>query len=112
MSWEFKPGMRVVCIHPYDSPREVGIAVRYGVRTPRKGVVYTIREVLLPEKLPEISNTVLPLRLIEIVNPPVRFVNGVLEPAFPSTRFRPLDESRLDVFRDLLVDVPKEEELV
>ncbi|MCZ4076257.1 hypothetical protein [Agrobacterium sp. LMR679] len=58
------------------------------------------------------SGTALPLLLREIVNPTVPYIDGSLrEPAFASTRFRPLDESRLDVFRNLLVDLPKEEEL-
>ncbi len=110
--WEFKPGMLVVCIRAYDTPAEIELGVRWGVATPQKGIVYTIRNVLPPEMLADRSGTALPLHLVEIVNPPVIYINGEQrEPAFGSHRFRPLDKSRLDVFRNLLVDLPKEEEM-
>ncbi|WCK01047.1 hypothetical protein [Agrobacterium tumefaciens] len=110
--WEFKPGMRVVCIRPYTAPEEIAAALRWHITTPEKGIVYTLREVQPPEALGDGSGTAMPLLLAEIVNRPVLYSDGsVREPAFASTRFRPLDETRLDVFRNLLVDLPKEEEL-
>lgn len=109
MSWEFKPGMRVVCIcddwPPGFKERET---LRHGAIFPVKGRVYTLREVIVTPDTGELV-----VRLVEIVNPAIVFLwNDTLgEPLWGAFRFRPLDESRLDVFRNLLVDLPKEEEL-
>lgn len=112
MSWDFKPGMRVVLIRPYTSPDYLITADAYGLTLPREGVVYTIRGVFPPQPVADGSGSALPLLLNEIVNPAVEYPDGkVSEPSWASTRFRPVDETRLDVFRNLLVDLPKEEEL-
>lgn len=108
MSWEYQPGMRVVCIDDVWPPF-IQAEQRLGrCNFPEKGRVYTLREVFIA---PEVGVVV--VRLREINNPPVAvFGDGSLgEPCWGAHRFRPLDESRLDVFRDLLVDLPKEEEL-
>ena len=106
--WEFKAGMLVVCIDDAWPPF-IKAEQRLGrCGFPEKGRVYTLRDVFIA---PEVG--VLVVRLCEIHNPAVAvFGDGRLgEPCWGAHRFRPLDESRLDVFRNLLVDLPKEEEL-
>lgn len=107
MSWEFKPGMRVVCVNDDFGADAPAVSTRLGITLPTKGTVYTLREVVKCG-----CCTHLNVRLAEIRNPIIRMLDGGQdEPAFGDFRFRPLDESRLDVFRNLLVDLPKEEEL-
>lgn len=109
MSWKFKPGMRVVCVSDEWMPGfKEQEQLRHGSAFPVKGRVYTLRDVIISEDTGELL-----VRLVEIVNPPVVILwDGTIgEPLWGAFRFRPLDENRLDVFRDLLVDLPKEEEL-
>jgi hypothetical protein len=109
MSWEFKPGVRVVCVFDDWPPGfKEQEQLRHGSAFPVKGRVYTLRDVVISEDTRELL-----VRLVEIVNPPVVILwdGSIGEPLWGAFRFRPLDESRLDVFRNLLVDLQKEEEL-
>lgn len=109
MSWDFKPGMRVVCIDDQFDDFTITVALKYGVTLAKKGVVYTLRAVFIDDHYCAPAN--LRILLEEIRNPDLPFIDGDAEADFPAKRFRPLDESRLDVFRNLLVGLPKEEEL-
>ena len=107
MTWDIRPGMRVVCVDDQWPRLVLAHATIFGSCFPTKGRVYTVREALAWDE------TVC-IRLVEIRNPDVTFFDDAgnpVEPAFRATRFRPLDETRLDVFRNLLVDLPKEEVL-
>lgn len=111
MSWDITAGMRVVCVRDYTDPKQIAMAVALGVALPQRSIVYTVRDVSSPH--PDLEGVMqIPIRLCEIINPAVLHDAGAMrEPAWAASRFRPLDESRLDVFRNLLVDLPKEEEL-
>ncbi|MEF2073520.1 hypothetical protein [Consotaella aegiceratis] len=75
----------------------------WGVTRPERGHVYTIRDVRLSR-----AGTV-HLRVVEIVNPPVEFIDGpTQEPWWWGTAFRPTDEARLDQFRQHLAPQPRE----
>lgn len=109
MSWEFKPGMRVVCISDEWMPGfKEQEQLRHGSDFPVRGCVYTLRDVIIAEDTGDLL-----VRLVEIINSPVVILwdGSIGEPLWGAFRFRPLDETRLDVFRNLLVDLPKEEEL-
>lgn len=107
MSWELKAGMRVVCIDGKFTDFVHRLAPVLGVKLPVKGTVYTLRYVGI-----DLADGIPGCLLVEIVNPQVPYTNGAVhEPFWGLSRFRPLDETRLDVFRNLLVDLPKEEEL-
>lgn len=81
----FYPGQKVVCVGVYEP------SIAYG-SFPRKGAVYTVREVLFVGEAPSI-------RLVEIVNEPTDVywnVPGPIEAAWIVTAFRPLTDSRID----------------
>ncbi|MFC6487334.1 hypothetical protein [Nitratireductor sp. GCM10026969] len=101
MSYDLVPGMRVVCVNSEDHRR-------YGDEImPEVGVVYTIRMA----GLDEIDGNSL-LRLREIINEERLYWCAALgrhvflEPCFDAEWFRPLDERRLDVFREALKKAP------
>ena len=104
MSWEFRPGMRVVCINDSYTPEgRLALAI-HNIQKPKKGRVYTIRDVMS-----EPIQGHLVVRLVEIVNAPAPYINSdIIEPFYLAKRFRPLDEKRLDVFRQHLVPAPRE----
>ncbi|NTE68376.1 hypothetical protein G6M85_22540 [Agrobacterium tumefaciens] len=110
--WEFKQGMRVVCVDDDYDTRSLCVAREFCIQLPKKGCVYTLRDVFDVPEYGEDADNRLRVLLLEISNSKIPFISGDVEADFPARRFRPLDESRLDVFRDLLVDLPKEEELV
>lgn len=73
-------GMKVVRIsEPSPMP---GIK---GCEYPKVGRVYTIREVVYSDRHEEIY-----LRLVEVVNPLFDLKDGLMEPAFWASRFRPV----------------------
>ena len=88
----FHKGQRVVCIKD-------GFKAGSGEKTPVKGKVYTIRDIYFAEiKQCEC------LRLVEIVNTPKNYADiGYGECGFRSQFFRPLCESRIAVFKAMLV---------
>lgn len=99
MSYDPVPGMRVVCIldNVTDWERQIP-----SVTFPQRGAVYTIREVPIPDYL----------RLVEITNAPAPPPFIAVEPYFFYLAFKPLDERRLDVFREALKKAPAPRERV
>lgn len=95
----FHVGQLVICVRddiqrPFDET------------TPRKGVVYTVRELV------QHAEDRVGVKLVEIINAPQFYANGCRECSFTSEAFRPLDDSRLDVFRKALTDAPVDMEPV
>lgn len=90
----FHPGQRVVCVD------DIG---QKPICTVVKGRVYTVAEYFVTDwrfDRPDMPA----IRLEEFVYP----VSPLGSAAHSATRFRPLDESRLDVFRAHLVTPPKQ----
>jgi hypothetical protein len=99
------PGTLVECVQPvYQGSRNETVPV--------VGVVYTVRE-WVPD-IPSYPDGKLRdcVRLDEIRNPVYRYRHGRAEAAFICRHFRPLSDSRLDVFRSLLADLPQDAEPV
>ena len=69
---------------------------------PKKGRIYTVRECLVAW-----GSEV--LRLLEIRNPVRAYPRDTGEPAFESSGFRPVVDSRIAVFRELLAPIPQHE---
>ena len=102
----FHVGQHVVCIWDAWGRSHPKLA---GVVWPVKGQVYTVREIRLIESR---EVTGLALWFMEISNPVVKFKNVAepMEVGFAARRFRPLNESRLDIFRAHLAPSPKQKE--
>lgn len=66
---------------------------------PTKGTVYTVRALVTRWPQPAI-------RLAEIVNEPLAYGDGTYECAWWSGAFRPVDETRIAVFRQALAKLP------
>ena len=75
----FRVGQKVVCI----SDERIGANVYGWESLPKKGHVYTIRELLFIEGKPG-------LRLFELRNKPGDYKTGFFECAFHRARFRPI----------------------
>lgn len=91
----FHIGQLVVCIARV-SP------TCYAETTPVVGTVYTVREKFEHHLVRRPA-----VRLEEIVNAPKLYVfDGVCEASFPATAFRPVDDTRLEIFRKALQPVP------
>lgn len=84
----------VICIDGNWGPEGKELVTRYGGKLPVKGKVYTIREIVA---FPNGDG----LRLEEIVNPLV-CSNYSTEPTFSTIQFRPVQDSDLDIFREML----------
>jgi hypothetical protein len=98
MNCGFMPGQRVVCVDDDFDRRAERISL--GIMLPEKNAVYTIREVLI-----YLGQTC--VRLEEIVNrpwPPDLVPEG--EQAFKASRFRPVIETDISVFKKMLVNPP------
>jgi len=102
MDWEPRVGMPVLCVSDLNGHRAFK---SWSGSIPTRGGVYFIREVL-PDPRRGFSGVF--LRLREIVNRPYDSHVGPFEAAFAVKHFRPLDERRIDVFRQILVDCPLE----
>lgn len=102
MSWiqTAKVGQRVVCINDRWGGPDVRLLQAEGYIFPKKHNIYTIREIR-----PDSKN--IGLLFEEIPNSVVHTVGGILEVGFIADRFKPLDESRLDIFRAMLVEKPQ-----
>jgi hypothetical protein len=68
---------------------------RDGLNTPLSGRVYRVRDVVGIESRPGRVY----LRLCEVRNPKVSWIDGFYEPAFSARWFRPIRDESLDVFR-------------
>lgn len=93
-------GQKVVCIHDwYDR-------IPPGCTFPSRELVYTVRELVVEGDEPSI-------RLFEIRNPLVAFVNmtTLAEPAFVRWAFRPVVSGNADIsiFREMLEPKPEKE---
>lgn len=86
----------VICVNDDWGPSGKELITRYGGKLPIKGKVYTIREVITRGSREG-------YRLEEIINPPV--CAGMIEPAFIADQFRPVRDSDMDIFRNMLVTV-------
>lgn len=89
-----KPGVKCVCIRADD------FYPQFGETVPVEGSTYTIRDFY--EERGAIG-----IRVEEIVNPPLRYVDGVQECAFNIINFRPLvppktQEQDMEIFTPLL----------
>lgn len=91
----FEVGQRVVCIA--DRPTNDDGLPNFVV----KGHIYTIRGVGTFKGNHGVW-------LEELANPKTKGSWGCRERGFGVGRFRPVNESRLDIFRKLLVEPPKE----
>lgn len=101
MAYDPVPGMRVVCILKPDRMAWEGCDERdiELLNSIQIGAVYTIREVLVVQRH-------ICVRLEEIVAEPRLTWLGMFELAWDANCFRPLDERRLDVFREALKRAP------
>jgi hypothetical protein len=110
MDCKFVNGQRVVCVDDTDWSDKDVLDAWYakqtgsGARWPVKGQVYTIRSIEWSERLATPC-----LKFAEIVNAIVPTQTGLGELAFGADRFKPLDETRLDVFRSLLTPTKTKE---
>lgn len=86
----------VICIDDDWGPAEQELVTVYNGKVPKKGIVYTIRDVLM-------SDQHVGYRLEEIVNPLVCYGYS-MEPTFSADQFRPVKDSDLDIFREMLND--------
>jgi hypothetical protein len=99
----FAPGQNVICVD------DKGFTLTY-TQTPVAGCIYPVRRVR-----PDLDGKwqpVVGVLLHEVVNPTRRltFPDGVRidEPGFVATRFRPVRDTSIDVFRKLLEPQPEE----
>lgn len=75
-----RPGTQVECID--DENYDLSVKMLLAVNSlPRKGRVYTVREIVKTERHHGV-------RLLEVQNPLLRFADGGHEPAFSLRRFR------------------------
>lgn len=102
----FAVGMRVLCVD--DIERHIGdIRYKRGLSGLTKGRVYTVRR-FDPYHYDGVSEAAPTVWLEEITrrhDPRIMYE----EQGFLASRFRPLDESRLTVFRQMLVTPPTKE---
>lgn len=101
MSWaDYQPGRRVVCVTDFgknETLRQICTVL------PVKGRVYTTRETKIGQssKSPEdLGLMFVEFRSFARPHHPRRFVEG--EVSWAADEFKPLDETRLDVFRRML----------
>jgi hypothetical protein len=91
----FRVGMKVVCVDGEYSGSLVRQTLggdEYEVPMPKRETIYTIRDIEFQ------SESVCAVRLEEIVNPICRSISdGVMEPNYRSTRFRPVVERKTDI---------------
>jgi hypothetical protein len=95
----FHVGQMVVCIKDGWSR---GDPIEESLFFPVKGRIYTIRTI---EK--SLCKCGLSLRFEEIVNPPLLFLEGIVECDFAADRFRPVRKTDISALRDLVAPRPK-----
>ncbi len=100
----FEVGQHVVCIADFEAELPVHVVMAYksdGGRFPVKGTVYTVREVYADRVQPDVIG----LKLVEIVNPPLRCSTGrVEESGFDKEFFRPLKKLKVEDFMGVRID--------
>lgn len=100
----FRVGQLVVCVRDDGFPNKETMRQR-GAEFPVRGRIYTMRDLYASDR-----GGLLCCRLVEITNPTLSVLCGCYgaEPGFSVSRFRPVVDSRLDVFREMLVRPPTE----
>jgi hypothetical protein len=93
----FEVGQRVVCVNDYWT----SIAGLRGEILPKKGVIYTVRTTV---QCPRGCHQA--IRLVEIINPAMTYGYLTEECQFDAASFRPIVESKIDVFREILEKTP------
>jgi hypothetical protein len=103
MNWEhYQVGRRVVCITEFHGDWALVCSAM-----PAKGRIYTIRAVTLGEN--SAGETRVGLRFEEFEAHRLgAFAQSGDEWSFAATDFRPVDEARLEQFRQFLASAPKE----
>ncbi len=89
MECNFTVGQKVVLVRSFGDISSLRAAVD-GVTLPVQGVTYTVREFD-----PDMSNGVLCIRLVEVVND-IHAWDG-LEPSFEASLFRPVIQRKTDI---------------
>lgn len=95
--------MHVVCIDDNRLDRYD----KWGINHPVRGTVYTVRGTCIAWAGSHQGEQ--HIHVEELVNTPCQCKEGFGEPWWLHSRFRPLADSRLDVFRSLLTDVPHDD---
>lgn len=85
----FEPGQKVVCVD--DSKFPTDLLGTYYTAFPKKGNVYTVRDIVPGHTGKGIHNTVTVL-LKEIIN----YMNPILENGYNPARFVPLEEETIE----------------
>ncbi len=101
MNWcDFEPGKRVVCVYDFSADPMFSQGVSLGACFPTLGKVYTVRNSFV------MSGDIIGIHLIEITNPLIPIdENSMGEMGFDIRAFRPVDETKIDQFRELLTPV-------
>lgn len=106
----FHVGQLVLCVddrpHPRAKVTDSASFIRAGLK---RGVVYTIRHCFVD---PLGAHAVFLAEIVRAACPVPNTWNYVGELPFAAVRFRPLDDSRLEVFRSVLRDAPVDREPV
>lgn len=95
MSWEFKVGMKVVCVDAKMNRAPIS-----GEAIPVEGDTYTIREILTVPG----TKTPIHIRLVELISVPKHYRHlGFGEACFPARCFRPLvsKPTSIDLIRSI-----------
>lgn len=99
----FHVGQFVACVDTGDHPEWIPDGSVIGdLDGLSKGIVYTVREI----DVLAWDDTTDNIRLWEIVRPTKL---GIVDTPYDARRFRPVDETRLAIFRQALIPVPKKE---
>lgn len=95
---EIGVGTKVCCIWELDA--------QCGETVPTVGRIYTVRDIE-PSHDPAFAE--LFIRLNEIINSPRLYENGFHECNFSIEAFRPIDDSAIDIFREIARTAPHDE---
>ena len=101
ISWA-KIGQRVVCIHVSSRIH----LYKRGEVTPYLGQVLTIRDIDTAYDNGEIT-----FRFEEIRNPVLQYSNSICELNFRASFFKPVKETSIDCFTQLLENIPVDQHL-
>ena len=99
----FHVDQKVVCVD--DGPAADGLKLNL-----RKGEMYTIREIATNIGLDASDRPCAGLRFYEIGDPPIRIARNIaFDGSYASTRFRPVREHSIQIFRDIANGVKQKE---
>jgi hypothetical protein len=102
VNWQFEIGKQVVCIKKDGDWTWEPPEIAAGCRGPLHGDVLTIRSI----KNHELGAIGIALQFYEIVNPPVKYLNGDHECLFDAVYFRPVRRTDISELRKLTVPRP------